>query len=185
MISVCSRLRKDANITQDKLSKILNKSIITIKRWERGEREPSFSDISKAVKFYNLDILRYLIDENDAAEMCDRGFGKFVRYLEQGIFIEHVLLQAFVSKDWKLAKDIHESDLVNTMANCIWSHVTSSDRPLDFWGKSPDEAASLAYSFYERDNWKGLLEQEVISNVSRKFSTTFQEEKKSIPSSSS
>lgn len=174
MISVCLRLRKDAGITQDKLSKILNKSVITIKRWEKGEREPSFSDITKAVKFYNLDILRYLINGNDAAEMCDRRFGKYVRYLEQGIFIDHELLLAFVAKDWKLAKKIHELDLVNTMANCIWSHVTSSNRPVCFWGKSPDEAAVLAYSFYERDEWKGLLEDKVVSKVSKKFSSLLQ-----------
>ena len=69
------------------------------------------------------------------------------------------------------AKNIHETELVDCMVSCIWDEVKKSGRPIDFWGKNPDEAASFAYGFFERDHWKGLLEKEVISKVSAKFSS--------------
>jgi len=169
-----ARIRKDARITQEKLADALNKSIITVKRWEQGRSEPSFSDIRTAVKLYDLDILRYMIDDKDAAELCDRGFGKYVLKLEQGLYVNHNLLQAFIERDWKVATQIHENVIATTLANDIWSQVSQSpEQAIDKWGKNPSDAALRAYCHFTEENSEGILESRVLKKLTSMFQPSF------------
>lgn len=174
MNSIFARVRKDARITQEKLAKALNKSIITIKRWEKGNSEPGFSDIRTAVRLFDLDILRYMIDDNDSAELCDRGFGKYVLKLEQGLYVDHDLLQAFVERDWIAAKQIHENSITDSLATNIWSKINQSpEQTLDKWGKNPSDAALRAYCHFIEEKSEGILESGVLKKLTIMFRPAF------------
>jgi len=174
-----SRVRKDARITQEKMSRDLLKSLITIKRWEKGEREPSFADVCAAVRIYELDIFRYTVDAQAASEICNRGFGKFIRYLEQGVFVDHDLLKSFNERDWNKAQSIHNEMLSTSMVNHLWSEYQSEEvRPLSYWGKNPSDAAETVYAFFEKDNWDGFLRNMVLQKLKTKFEPAFELQQK-------
>jgi transcriptional regulator with XRE-family HTH domain len=54
------RLRLDANLTQEQLSKKLSAGHSVISMYERGERKPSFEMLEKIADYFNVD-LNYLI----------------------------------------------------------------------------------------------------------------------------
>lgn len=174
MRSVMARIRKDARITQDKLSRDMLKSLITIKRWEKGEREPSFADVCVAVKIYELDMLRYTIDSQAAAEICNRGFGKYIRELEHGIFVDHDLLRAFADRNWNEAQRIHNEALSGLMVNQVWVEYLEEERPLSYWGDNPMDAAETVYAFYEQDYWEGLLKDLVLQKLKKRLEPAFE-----------
>ncbi len=53
-------LRKEHQLTQEKLAELLNVSKSSINMYERGEREPNFKTLSKIAKFFNVD-MNYLL----------------------------------------------------------------------------------------------------------------------------
>jgi transcriptional regulator with XRE-family HTH domain/ADP-ribosylglycohydrolase len=51
-----SKLRTDANLTQEKFAQILNVSRQTVQKWEYGEALPDINNIIKIAKFFNISL---------------------------------------------------------------------------------------------------------------------------------
>lgn len=62
------QLRKEANLTQQKLAENLNVSQQTIAFWERGERKPKLEAINNIAKYFNVSA-EYLQGETDSKEI--------------------------------------------------------------------------------------------------------------------
>lgn len=57
-------LRKDRNLLQSDVAKVLSKTITCICDWERGRTEPSIEDLAKLADFFNVSI-DYLVGRED------------------------------------------------------------------------------------------------------------------------
>lgn len=92
--SIIARIRRDARISQTRLAREIGREPRTIKRWEKGEAEPSFSMVCKIVKRFELNILRYTFSQDDLIEIIRRGFAEYAYKLRDGLYIPHKILVA-------------------------------------------------------------------------------------------
>lgn len=61
-------IRNEKKITQTQLAELLNKSVITIRKWESGERTPSIDTIKKIAKALDVPLFR-LTGEREIADL--------------------------------------------------------------------------------------------------------------------
>lgn len=61
-------IRNEKKITQTQLAELLNKSVITIRKWESGERTPSIDTIKKISKALDVPLFR-LTGEREIADL--------------------------------------------------------------------------------------------------------------------
>lgn len=57
-----SRLRLDANMSQEKLSEVLNVTRQAVQKWESGSAQPDLDNIIKIAKFFNVSIDALVLD---------------------------------------------------------------------------------------------------------------------------
>lgn len=65
-VATLKELRQEANLTQERLAFQLGVSPLTIIRWERGETEPSASNVSRLALLFG-------VGERDVTEAVIRG----------------------------------------------------------------------------------------------------------------
>lgn len=169
MIPVIRQIRRDARITQQKMADDFKKSVLTIKRWEKGISEPPFSLICMMAKKYELNILRYTFSADDIQEMCNRGFAEYALKIEQGLYMPCETLFALNERDWDTAQKIRDDELAESISCEIWTQITD---PL-LWGRTPEISARSAYDYHENERWEGLAKTKVISKLKNKFKPLF------------
>jgi len=166
MLPVVKRIRLDARKSQETVAKDLEKQVLTIKRWEKGQSEPPFSMICRLVKKYDLNILRYTFSQDDIEELCNRGYAEYALKLEQGYYVPYEMLFALNARDWDTVDALRADKLSTGIADEVWQKVKEDTCP---WGETPLEAARAAYSYYENERWEGLAESCAIKKLAAKF----------------
>lgn len=172
MLPVVKRLRRDARITQQKLADDFGKTVLTIKRWERGLSEPPFTLVCQIAKKYELNILRYTFSEDDFSEIIDRGFAEYAMKLEQGLYLPCETLFVLNERDWDAVQNIRNAELAERIADVIWNKVGRLENHLA-WGPTPKEAAKAIYEYLEDDRIESLAKADVISNLEEKLQPFF------------
>lgn len=111
---VLKNIRKEKNITQEELAKVLNMKRTSISGYETGRKEPDFKTLTEIANYFNVSVdyllgrsnVRYSMDELNEIMQKDSELASFIHELVSNYDIKTISKSLMKHKDLNKIKKI-------------------------------------------------------------------------------